>query len=171
MMVNNYHSHIKRYFQIILVILIFAGFSSCRYIKQQLYFRKHSLKAAIEWAKQDSTRVADSLKKIMLDKKNFDRTLADSVTGEDENNLSVGDTTPRYYIIIGTFANHVNAEKAAGQYSGQGYKTEIITVTNKDGTMLDIVSVKTFSDFKEAGIFLKDFQVKHDPGAWVYTRK
>jgi hypothetical protein len=169
--VNNYSFNIKRYFPIVLLASILLSFSSCRFIEQKVYFRKHSLKAAMEWARQDSTRVADSLKRIKAENRTFDKTLTDSLIGIEKRNAPEVDTVPRYHIIVGSFTNHVNAEKVAGQYTDQDYKTTIITIKRSEGNSLELVSVKTFSDLSKADIFLKDFQVKYDPGAWIYKQR
>ena len=174
--------------------MIFLGsllltFPSCRYIKQRLGLGEYSLKAAIKWAKQDSTRVADSLKRVMADKKvsnrtlpdsmkrvisekkAFERTLTDSLMSIDDNNLTAGDPGPGYYIICGSFTNHDNAKLAAGKYNNEGFKTAIIIASASNGSRVELVSVKIFRDRGEAGVFLKEFQSKHDPDAWLYSGK
>jgi hypothetical protein len=163
--------NIKRYFPLVLLASILLSISSCRYIEQKLYFRKHSLKAAIEWARQDSARVADSLKRIKAENRITGKTLTDSLINIEGKNLPAGDTVPRYYIIVGSFTNHDNAKKIAGQYSGQGYKTTIISIKRRDVGSLELVSVKTFKELRKANIFLRDFQTKYDPDAWVYTQR
>ena len=150
---------------------------------------EYSLKAAIEWAKADSARVADSLKRIMPDKKvierklpdsvkkaisqkkAFEKTLTDSLMSIDDSNPPQGDTSPRFYIITGSFANHANALKESGKYSAQGFKTTILPASGNDGSRIELVSVKTFTDYNEAQEFLKGFKGIYDQGAWIYSGK
>lgn len=145
--------------------------SSCRYLKQQLNLGEYSLKAAIEWAKKDSARVADSLKKVREDKKVIEKTITDSLLTLGDNDLPQENNGIRYYIIAGSFTSHDNAMKRAEEYSAQGYSTSIIHATRQDGTRVEHVSVKTFSDKNKAKLFLFDFKAKHDPGAWMYIQK
>ena len=180
--------HIKRTLPVIIVVTLLLSWQSCDYIGQKLHFGKYSLKEAIEWAKADSARVADSLKKIVTDrkvigktlpdsmkkvlsqKKAFEKTLTDSLMSIDDNNSPRG-ASPGFYIITGSFANHANALNETGKYSGQGFKTTILTAYGDDGTRLELVSVKTFSDYNEAREFLKGFKGIYDPGAWIYQGK
>ena len=162
---------------------------SCRYLKQKLKLGEYSLKAAIEWAKADSARVADSLKRITPDrkvierklpdsvkkaisrKKAFEKTLTDSLMSIDDSYPPQGDNSPGFYIITGSFANHANALKESGKYSAQGFNTTILPVTGNDGSRLDLVSVKTFTDYGEAQKFLKGFKGIYDQGAWIYSKR
>jgi len=122
-----------------------------------LPFGKYSLKKAMEWAKADSTRIADSIKRIMPDEKVFDRmpndsmkrvmsekkvfekTLTDSLMNLDATNLPEGETASRYYIIIGSYSNRSNAEQAARKYSSQGFKTAILTKPGNNTNKLEMV--------------------------------
>ena len=160
---------------------------SCRYLKQKLQIGEYSLKSAIEWAKADSARVADSLKRISVEKKIikkalpdsvkkvirakkvFEKTLTDSLMSIDVKNPQEGKTGQHFYIITGSFSNHYNALKEAGKYIGQGFRTTIINATNDDGARLELVSAKTFNDRDAASLFLKGFKEKYDQGAWVYS--
>ena len=144
---------------------------SCRYLRQQLKIGEYSLESVKEWAKQDSIWVADSLKRVMADKKVLEKTPADPNIGTDEKNLQGGDPYTGYYIICGSFTNTDNAKLSARNYSNEGYKTTIISATKSDGTNVKLVSVKTFKDKSEADVFLKEFQTKSDPRAWIYSRE
>jgi hypothetical protein len=187
--VNSIYDHIRRALPALILLVLLAFLPSCRYLKQKLQLGEYSLKSAIEWAKADSTRVADSLKRISVEKpvikkalpdsvkkvirakKVFERTLTDSLMSIDGNNPQAKKTGLHFYIITGSFSNHDNALKEAEKYSDQGFKTTIVTATNSDGVRLELVSVKTFTDRDEASDFLKGFKEKYDRGAWVYSRK
>jgi hypothetical protein len=163
--------------------------TSCRYLKQKLKIGEYSLKSAREWAKADSAGVADSLQIIMPDKRDierklpdsvkksitkkkaFENTLTDSLMSIDASYTPEGDTSPRFYIITGSFANHANALKESGKYSGQGFKPTILPATDNDATGLELVSVRTFTEYNEAQDFLKGFKGSYNPGAWIYQGK
>ncbi len=164
-------------------------FPSCRYLKQKFNLGEYSLKAAVEWAKRDSARVADSLKaihkgkkvndrmlpdsvkRVLAKKKVFEKTLTDSLMSIAGPAGTAADLKGDFYIIAGSFSNHENALQATKKYSGARYKATIIKTTGKDGADLELVSVKTFSHKEDATIFLKQFQKDTKPDAWIYSRK
>ncbi len=178
-----------KFLPLALLAAVVFSIPSCTYLRQRFSLGEYSLKAAIEWAKKDSARVADSLKRIapaantdkrqipeavkreISEKKAFEKTLTDSLLSiEAKDPLP---ETPRsgYYIIAGSFSNHENAMDKIRLYSAQGYKPTIIGSTGRDGTRLELVSISSFSDRNEAYAFLKEFQSVHDAGAWVYVSK
>jgi hypothetical protein len=181
--------HIRRILPVIFLGMLILSMPSCKYLKKQLKMGEYSLKSVKEWAKQDSIWVADSLKRISVDKKviekplpesvkrelskkkTFEKTLTDSLMNIKDNNVPEENNDPGYYIITGSFTNHDNAVKSAAEYSAKGYTTSIINATRGDGTRVEHVSVKSFTDGAEARLFLNEFKAKYDPGAWIYSRK
>jgi hypothetical protein len=164
-------SHIKKILPVIFLVSMLFTLPSCRYIRQRLDLGEYSLKYTIEWAKKDSARVADSLKMIIEEKKVVERTLTDSLMKLSDNILAGGDTGPGYYIICGSFTSHDNAKQAADRYKNEGFKTAIISTYGSNGSRLELVSVKTFTDYHEAQTFLRGFKGIYDPAAWIYTVK
>jgi hypothetical protein len=162
---------IRRILLAIFVASLLLMLPSCRYLRQQLKIGEYSLKSVREWARQDSIWVADSIRRVMAHKKASDDTLTDSLITIDDNKHPGNNPGTMYYIIIGSFTDHDNAKLAVRQYSSKGYKTTIISNTNSDGTKLELVSVKTFNVQDDARVFLKEFQVKFEPDAWIYYRK
>jgi hypothetical protein len=187
--VYNIKTNIRRLLPVICLALGLLSMPSCKYIKQKLHFGKYSLQEAIEWARQDSLRVADSLKRVSKDKKVSGKSIPDSVKKvlaekKDFNNtmtdslMSIVATKPQketsgthYYIIIGSFSNHENAKEASAEFSKRGYTPTILTKTNKEKSDLELVSVKTFTDYKQAVTFVKDLQATSVPDAYIYTGK
>jgi hypothetical protein len=167
----SFNNHIRRNLPAIFLLVFLLFLPSCRYLKQKLRLGEYSLKSAIEWARRDSTRVADSLRRVIVVKEDFEKTLTDSLMSIGDANSPGGDHQLQYYIIVGSFGNHDNALSAAGKYTSQGFKTSIIRVPGTNGTTLEVVSVKSFTDYNEAADFLKGFKGIFDPAAWIYTRK
>jgi hypothetical protein len=125
-----------------------------------VFFEKKGRKDVLLWAPQDSTRVTDFYKQH------------DSLVMSDKvNPVFAVDTGDTYYIIAGSFNNNENAQLMAGKYRNSGYKTSIISATNRNGKKTEYVSVKAFSNHKEAEEYLKKFKEKSDPAAWIYTKK
>jgi hypothetical protein len=183
--VNSLHRNHKIIIALLFLLLILT-LPSCRYIKQRLSLGEYSLKAAIKWAKEDSIRVADSLKRAMLEhkvpeqtladsmekvisnKKVFEKALTDSLMSIKVQKISKKNKDQKFYIITGSFSNQVNAEKGARKYSVLGYETTILNATNRDGAKMKLVSVRIFNDYNQAKIFLKSFQKQTNPDAWIF---
>jgi hypothetical protein len=161
----------RKILTVIFLISFILALPSCNYIRQKLHFGKYSLEEALEWAKQDSLNVADSTKRVLAEKEVFKKTLTDSLMSIDNTNPPKGDKSARYHIITGSFANHDNALKEAGIYASKGFKPTIITLSINTKAGLELVSVKTFTDYNEAQTFLKEFNGSFDQGAWIYKGK
>ena len=160
--------HIKRYLLVIFLISTLLCFSSCKFSRW-----KKDLKEALIWARQDSIRVADSLKRIEIETNVIEAIEQDSISETDKEKLpgSVGDSRITYYIIAGSFTNPENTRLTAEGYRSLGYKTNIINTTNRNGIMAEYVSVNTFNNYDEAGRYLKEFRSKFDPKAWIYSNQ
>jgi hypothetical protein len=161
-----YKYHFKRYLSAIFLIPLLLFSFSCRYVKEE-----KALKEALLWARQDSIRIADSLKRIEIETKVVEALPQDSLGKSDKEKLpgSVGDSRITYYIIAGSFTNPENARLTAEGYRSLGYKTSIINTTNRNGIKAEYVSVNTFNNYYEAVRYLKEFQSKFDSKAWIYS--
>jgi hypothetical protein len=142
-----------------------------------------SLKKAILWAKQDSTRVADSLKRIAVLKNAIEADHIDSsankagekINKDSKVKLTVESPsekiTGKYHIIAGSFSNEENAKIRARQYFSQGYITNIIGTADRKGSKVNLVSVRSFDNLTDANDFLKKFKREIDSTAWLYPNK
>lgn len=174
-MMDNFMYYFKRFLPAIFIILFLLFFPIRRFLRENGFFvfGNKTLKEALLWAKQDSIRVADSLKRIEIEPKGVEEIQRDSLVKSDkeEHPVFAGDIKDKYYIIIGSFSNPDNAKLAAGKYRSLGYKTIIISTTNRNGVKAELVSVKIFNNFNEAVIYLREFQSKFNPKAWMYTNQ
>jgi hypothetical protein len=172
---DNFKYYFKRYLLAIFIIILLLFFPVRRFLRQHGFFLfdKKTLNEALLWARKDSIRVADSLKRIYIESNVPDDKQQDALVKPDkkENPVLAGDIRDTYYIIAGSFANHENAKLAAGKYRSRGYKTSIINMTNRNGIKAELVSVKTFNNYNEAVSYLKEFKSKLDPEAWIYSKK
>jgi hypothetical protein len=159
---------IKTGFSVLVLFTVMFCLSSCGHFRLGGFFGNRSLRKAFEWAKQDSARVADSLKRIAILNNPSTQVKQDS----DVNLVTekVSQTIPKgsYCIIVGSFSSSDNAQKRARDYFSKGYKTDIIESTNAAGVKIQLVSVRSFGDKAEAIIFLKKFQQDIDSSAWLY---
>ena len=155
------------------MILLF--FPARRFLRNNGFFLfdKKTRNEALLWAHQDSIRVADSLKRIKIESNLPQDKQQDSTvkSNKEESPALARDIRDTYCIIIGTFSNPENAKLAAGKYRSRGYKTSIISMTNRNGIKTELVSIKSFNNLNEATRYLKEFQSKFDPKAWLYSHK
>jgi hypothetical protein len=167
--VNSYKNHIRGNLLLIELFLLILVLSSCTYLKQRLNLGEFSLKSAIIWAKQDSTRVADSLNRIIAEKEIFKQTLTDSIMSLEGKSVSGSGGRASYKIVIGSFASTENAEDVADRYRSMGYKTSMIPGSNRNGDKIVMVSINSFDNADEARNYLNEFRRKVNSNAWLYT--
>jgi SPOR domain len=172
---DDFWYNFKRYAIALIIIILLLFFPARRFLRQHGYFLfdKKTLKAAMLWARQDSIRVADSLKRIKTEsnipadkqKDTMDKPV------KEENPLQTAETDGTYFIIAGSFSNIENARLAVKKFMGRGYKAGIISIPGKNGVMAELVYVKTFTTANEASMFLEEFKSKIDSEAWIYSHK
>jgi hypothetical protein len=173
-MMDDFRYHFKRGLPFIITILLLLLVPAYIFFKKNgfVFFEKKVRKVELLWEHQDSIRVADSLKKIKIESNVMGYKKQDSLVMSDKDNpVFAGDTGDTYYIIAGSFTNTENASLAAGKYRSRGYKTSTISMTDRNGIKAELVSVKTFNNFSEASRYLREFQSKSDPEAWIYKKK
>jgi hypothetical protein len=174
-MMDDFMYYLKKYLLPIFIIIILLFFPARRFLRKNGFFLfdKKTRNEALLWAHQDSIRVADSLKRIKIESNLPQDKQQDSTfkLNKEESPALARDIRDTYCIIIGTFSNAENARQAAGKYRSRGYKTSIISKTGKNGVKIELVSVKTFNNLNEATRYLREFKVKFDPGAWIYSHK
>jgi hypothetical protein len=172
---DDFWYYFKRYLLAIFIIILLLFFPARRFLRKNGFFvfGNKALKEALLWAHQDSIRVADSLKRIKIESKVPEDKQKDTLANpvKADNPSQTADTGDTYYIIAGTFSNPENASLVAEKYRSRGYKTSIISMTNRNGIKTELVSVKSFNNLNEAEEYLKKFKEKSDPAAWIYTKK
>jgi predicted TIM-barrel enzyme len=114
-------------------------------------------------AREDSSRVADSLKRIhdVI----VENARLDSVRKADEMRIA---RESRYNIIVGSFINSENAKLLAEKYNGMGYNTSII---KPEGSKFELVSAERMGNFKIAAERLEAFRDTVQIEAWVYIKE
>jgi hypothetical protein len=174
-MMDDFRYHFKRGLPFIITILLLMFLPALMFLRKNgfVFFENKGRIKELLWARQDSIHVGDSLKKIRIESKVVGKIQQDSLakSEKEENPISARDIKYAFYIIAGSFTNTENAKLAAGKYRSLGYKTSIISLTDRNGIKAELVSVKAFSNLKEAEEYLKKFKKKSDPEAWIYTKK
>jgi hypothetical protein len=119
----------------------------------------------------DSMRVADSLKRavIEINSSESDTLKAQTTPGE---NAQIKKTHPeRYYIIVGTFGNPENVRLFFNRFHKTGNQASKIIRTDIRGKELFMVSIQDFGNSNEAIEFLTEYRSKVDSLAWLYMAK
>jgi hypothetical protein len=148
-------------------IMILVLSPSCKFLREKglIGHRKDTM---VVWqARQDSVRVADSIRKeqdllLAVEKARLDSaTMADQERKDWESRF-------RYNIIIGSFITPQYARDYAADFAGKGYKTRIIKL---EGTQFEMVSAEAHENFREAVARLKQYQDTVVTDAWMYIFK
>jgi Fe-S oxidoreductase len=122
---------------------------------------------AIWKARQDSTRVADSIKQVQDRLLAIENAKLDSVRKADEKRLAL-EGKYKYNIIVGSFITPEYAKGLAEVYRKQGYDTRILKI---EGSKFELVSADGNDSFKKAVNRLKEFRDTTELNAWMYFKK
>ena len=171
MLMHKARYHNNSFFPTIVIILLFLCLPSCRYLREKGIFLDKNVKLVLLKVKQDSILRADSLIKTGTFANSAIEAQQDPQARIEDEQLSGEEINNMYYIIIGSFSNPENAKLAARQYTSQGFNPSVIQTTDRNGKKIELVSARTFADYDEAAVYLKEFQSNIDPGAWIYPRK
>jgi len=173
-MLDNFRYHFKRGLPFLFMILLLLFFPALMFLRKNrfVFFEKKVRKEELLWEQQDKIHVTDSLKRTENETRVVGEIHRDSIvkSDKDERPIVAENIRDSYFIIVGSFSNHENARLAAGKYRSRGYKTSIISMTDRNGIKAELVSVKTFNNFSEASRYLREFQSKFDE-AWIYSKK
>ena len=156
-----------RHFSVIVVIVLLIVFPSCKFLRSKGLFNKKADVLA-EWqAKQDSTRIADSIKQVQTQLLAIEIARLDSVRQAEEEMLVV-ENRFRYKIIVGSFITPQYAIDYAEFYRAQGYDAKIIKM---EGTRFELVEAEAHESFSKAVERLYQFQDTVDIDTWMYIKK
>lgn len=150
--------HLSSVILIVLIIVI----PSCKFFKGG---GKKEKALAELLARQDSIRVADSIRKVQ------DRLLAmeiarvDSLKRADEARLAMGS---KYNIIVGAFITPEYAKGMAEEYRKLGYDAKILKV---DNSKFELVAAEGHKSLGTAITRLNAFQDTVSIDAWMYIKK
>jgi hypothetical protein len=152
----------------LLLVLLFISLPSCKFLREKGLIGKRSNSAAILKAKQDSTRVADSIK-------NAQQLLAleaeklEAAKKAEQAKLDY-EAKFKYKIIVGSFITPKYAKDFQAEFVKKGYDAKILKL---EGTQFEMVSVEAHDSFRKAFERVKLFQDSVSSDSWIYvaTRK
>jgi len=149
----------------IFLVLIIAMASSCKFFKEKKLFGKKDRLMA-EWqAKQDSIRVADSIKHVNDSLLAIENARLDSLRLADEQQMEL---ESRYNIIVGSFITPEYAEGCAENYRNRGYDARII---QKENSRFSLVSAESHESVRRAIARVNQFQDTVEMDSWIYARR
>jgi hypothetical protein len=146
----------------IALILLLVAMPSCKFFGGKA---KKEKALAVLLARQDSIRVADSIRKVQDHMMALENAKLDSIRLAEEAKLAMGS---RYNIIVGSFITPQYAKDLQAEYVKQGYNAQIITVP---GSRFELVAAEGHSNFRTAVDRLQQFQDTIQLDAWMYIKK
>jgi hypothetical protein len=158
---------IMRYIIFLILLLFSLPNSSCKFISTNILSNETELKKNLFKQKQDSIRIADSLKIIQEEQISLENSKLDSVRKEDENRRILNGRL-KYKIIVGSFTNSQNARDLLESYKSRGFNSDIII---SEADSIEYVSAEAFDDERKAMERLKEFKATIDSKAWLYVAK
>ena len=145
---------------LLIMLLLFAP--SCKYFKGKKLFGKKADTMIVWHARQDSIRVADSLKAI---RDRIENARLDSLRVVEER--IAWEKKFKFNIIVGSFLVPDNATGLAAKYSAKGYQAKIIKM---EGGKFDLVSLEAFDSYRAAMSRLKFYQENEEVDSWIYEK-
>lgn len=149
----------------ILIVLLLA-FPSCKNFKGKKLFGRKKDKVMAEWLmKQDSVRVADSLRKVQEHLLAIENARLDSMRIAEEAERAL---ESQFNIIVGSFITPEYAQEWLTEYCNMGYDPKII---KPEGTSFELVSAESHRSFSRAVSRLAQFQDTVQIDAWLYVKR
>jgi len=153
-----------RHLSAVVLIAFLVVLPSCKFFKR---FSKKEKALSELLIRQDSIRVADSLRKVQDDLMALEAQKLESERRAEEERLAT-ENRFRYNIIVGSFITPEYAKSLAEEYRKEGYDPKIIKM---DGSRFELVSAEAHESFSKAVARLKQFQDTVQFEAWMYIKK
>jgi hypothetical protein len=149
---------------LIFLIITLTILPSCKFFKDRGLFNKKAQTLVLLKARQDSLRIADSLRNVQNQLLALENARLDSINKATDEKIALS----RYSIIVGSFITHDYAVAYADQYQKEGYETKIIPL---EGTKFELVVAESHEKFSQAVSRLNQFHDTVNIDVWLYTRK
>lgn len=145
----------------LILVLTIAVLPSCKFINQKFFGKKARALAELQ-ARQDSVRVADSIRKAQERLIALENARQDSLRLAEEEALA---NETKYNIIVGSFITPEFAKSMADEYTAMGYNTRILKPEN---SKFELVAAEGHQSFGTAMRRLLAFQDTVHTDAWLY---
>jgi len=148
------------------MIMLLVLAPSCKWIKEKGWFGKKADTMVVWLVRQDSIRIADSVKKAQEALFAREQALLDSLKMVEDQKKE-WDNRFRYNIIVGSFITPEYARNWQAEFISRGYDARILKL---EGTSFEIVSAEAHENFSQAVQRLRRFQDTVIFDAWMYIR-
>lgn len=152
-----------RHLYALMLILFLAVLPSCKFFKEKIFGKKARALAEM-MARQDSIRVADSIRKAQDYLLALENSRLDSLRKADEERLA---NESKYNIIVGSFITPAYAKDLADEYNKMGYNPQII---RPQGSKFELVSAEGHKNLRSAVKRLSAFQDTVQIESWIYIK-
>ncbi|MGE5419611.1 MAG: hypothetical protein ACM3UT_05465 [Chloroflexota bacterium] len=143
----------------IFLALFVASLPSCRF-----FGKKERLRAEMQ-ARQDSIRVADSIRKAQERLLALENARQDSLNRAEADRLA---NETKYNIIVGSFVTPEFAKSLADEYTGMGYNVQIIKPSD---SKFELVAAEGHKSLRTAIQRLAQFQDTVHVESWLYIKQ
>lgn len=143
----------------IIFALFIAALPSCKF-----FGKKARLQSEMQ-ARQDSLRVADSIRKAQERLLALETARQDSIRQAEEERLA---NETKYNIIVGSFITPEFAKSMAEEYTQMGYNVRIIKPSN---SRFELVAAEGHKSLKTAISRLAQFQDTVQIESWLYINQ
>jgi hypothetical protein len=156
-----------RHLSAIVLIVLLVILPSCKFFKGKGLFGRKADTMVVWQARQDSTRVADSIRKVQDRLMSIENAKLDSARKANDERLA-WESKHKYNIIVGSFITPEYAKGFAEIYRKKGYDTKILKM---EGGRFELVCAETHESLSKAVVRLKEFQYSIQGDAWIYIKK
>lgn len=156
-----------RKLSIFVIIALLVVSPSCNWLREKGFLKKKEVPISVLQARQDSIRVADSIRKGQERMLALENAKLDSARLIDQERKEL-ESKNKYNIIVGSFITPEYARNYLAEFTSRGYKTRILKL---EGTQFEIISAEAHNNFKSAVARLKQFQDTVAYDAWMYIIK
>jgi hypothetical protein len=153
-----------RHLAAFLLVLALVFMPSCKFFKGKKLFGRKAREMELLKIKQDSIRVADSLKQVQEKLLAMEKARLDSINTAEEQRKA-WEIENKYNIIVGSFITPEYARSLAEEYRQKGYNVRILKM---EGGRFELVSAEAHSNLNKAIGRLKEFQDNIVTDAWIY---
>jgi hypothetical protein len=162
----NMKSSMKTAITIFLALILISN--SCKFIEKKGWFGKSKAREeAALVARQDSIRVADSLKAVTEQMRAIEQARLDSVRAIEQAQFE-REAMYKYHIIVGSFLTPEYADDYQKYYKSLGYDAQIIPDSRN---RFNLVSAEVHDNLNQAVRRLYQFQDTVEFEAWLYINE
>lgn len=153
---------------LLLVICLSVCLPSCKFIRKKGWFgTKKAESTLVLQARQDSIRLADSLKNVIARNAAVEQARLDSITRIEQERIAY-EARFKYHIIVGSFITPEYARDFQVYIQKEGYNSRII---QKPDSRFELVSAEAHESLRTAVNRLIQFRDTVAYDAWIYIRR